>query len=245
MLQSLRRKIRNSLLDRWQVPYSAVSGVSPSLYRRFRHSGPITLIDIGAHTAWFTTGLRGICPIKDALLIEPIEPLARKLASDPAFAGYRIADCAVTDFDGEIEMKIFPERTDMSSTLELDESVDGLAEIARTTATSVSRPARKLDTAAAGFAMSGIDLIKIDVQGLEHLVIKGGAETLSRTRAVFTEVSFRPHYLGSSVFSDVYQLLSAHGFMMIDLEPGFKSKSGELLEADALFVKAADRHKER
>ena len=115
-----------------------------------------------------------------------------------------------------------------------------LAEIAKTCAVPVLRPVRKLDTVAAGFATSGIDLIKIDVQGLEHLVINGGAETLSRTTAVFAEVSFRPLYLGSSVFFDVYASLKAHGFMMVDLEPGLKIKSGELVQADALFAKPAD-----
>ena len=240
MLQSLRRKVKHGLLDRWRIPNSPVPGMSPSLYRRFRRSGPITLIDIGAHSGGFTMGLKAICPVKDALLIEPIECLAQKLARDPALSGYRVADCAAADFDGEIEMKVFPERTDMSSALSLNESLGELAEIAKTCAVPVLRPVRKLDTVAAGFATSGIDLIKIDVQGLEHLVINGGAETLSRTTAVFAEVSFRPLYLGSSVFFDVYASLKAHGFMMVDLEPGLKIKSGELVQADALFAKPAD-----
>ena len=238
MLQSLRHKIKHSLLERWGMPHSPVSGLSPALYRRFRGSDPITLIDIGAHTGWFTSLLSAVCPVKDALLIEPIEALAQKLSRDPAFGGYRVVECAVTDFDGEIEINVFPERTDMSSALHLDQSVEGLTEIARTNAIPVLRPARRLDTVAAGFATSIIDLIKIDVQGLEHLVIKGGAETLSRTKSVFTEVSFRPHYVGSSVFSDIYGLLRAHSFVMLDLEPGFRGKTGELLQADAMFVKA-------
>jgi FkbM family methyltransferase len=243
MLQSLRRKIKHSLLDRWRVPHSPISGVPPCVFQRFRNLGPITLVDIGAHKGWFTTGMNSVCSVKDALLIEPIGALAQELASDPALSDYRILDCAVSDFDGEIEMKIFPEAPYMSSVLTLDRSVDDVAETAKTNAVCVLRPARKLDTIAAGFAPTAIDLIKIDVQGLEHLVINGGRETLSRTKAVYTEVSFRPIYLGSSLFFDIHALLQTHGFMMIDLEPGFRSRSGELLQADALFVKAGDRAK--
>ena len=198
-------------------------------------------MDIGAHEGWFTMGLNSVCSVKDALLIEPIEVLAQKLARNPVLSDYSVVDCAISDFDGDIEMKIFPEAPSMSSVLDLDKSVEDYVEAAKTEAICVMRPARKLDTIAAGFGESTIDLIKIDVQGLEHLVIKGGAKTLSRTKAVFTEVSFRPIYVGSSMLFDIAASLRTHGFIMIELEPGFRAKSRELLQADALFVKAADR----
>ncbi len=189
--------------------------------------------------------MNSVCSVKDAILIEPIEALAQELVRDPALPGYRVVDCAVSHFDGEIEMKIFPEAPYITSALTLDRSVEELSKLAKTDAVCVLRPARRLDTIAAGFAPSAIDLIKIDVQGLEHLVIEGGAETLSRTKAVFTEVSFRPLYEGSSVFHEIHDLMTARGFVMAALEPGYRMGSGELLQADALFVKAGDRCKRK
>jgi FkbM family methyltransferase len=232
----LREKVKHALLERWGMPHSPVPGVSPCVFRKFRDSGPITLVDIGAHEGSFTTGMNSLCSVKDALLIEPIEALAQKLAHDPALSGYRVIDCAISDFDGEIEMKVFPSAPMISSALSLDRSVDDSVRIESTVPLKVVRPTLRLDTVAAGFAPSAIDLIKIDVQGLEHLVIKGGGNTLSRAKAVFTEVSFRPLYEGSSLFHEIHQMLTALGFAMTALEPGHRGKSGELFQADALFV---------
>ncbi len=91
-----------------------------------------------------------------------------------------------------------------------------------------------LDSVAA--EMSEIDLIKIDVQGAEHLVVKGGRKTLKRTRLIWCEVSFRRMYDGSALFNEMYALLNDNGFYLAAMEGGFKSSLGELLQADTLFI---------
>ena len=240
MMQSLRNKMKFALLDRWRMPFSPVPGLAPSLFRRFRFSTPISVVDVGAHQGHFTMAVDAHCGVKEAILVEPIAELAGQMRADPLLKRARVEECAISVIDGEIEMKIFPDAPEMSSALDLESSIEGLAQRAKTKAVIVKRPARRLDTIAMGFAVDGIDLIKIDVQGLEHLVIKSGLETLKRTRAVFTEVSFRPLYQGSSLFSDVMQLMREQEFSLVDLEPGFKNKSGELLQADALFVRLSD-----
>src|SRR5215470_3117957 len=137
MLGPLRRKVREYLLERWQVSYSPIAAVPPCVYRRFHNSGPITLVDIGAHTGLFTTGLNAVCPVKEAMLVEPIEALAKELAREPALSGYQVFDCAVSDFDGEIDINFFPNAPYISSALPLDRSVGDLAQIAKTDAICV------------------------------------------------------------------------------------------------------------
>ena len=237
MMRHIRDKIRHTLLERWHASYSPIPQLPPCVFRLFRGSTSITLIDAGANKGNFTRALNMLCPLSNAILIEPIEVLAENLRADASFSRFHVIDCALSDFDGEIKMNLFPSAPDMSSALAIDLSVENMAEITKSAPIQVNRPARKLDTVVAEFPEFPIDLLKIDVQGLEHVVIQGGTATLARTKAVFTEVSFRPLYTGSSLFFDVHRSLTSLGFILTDLEPGFRTRSGEILQADALFVR--------
>ncbi|MBS1527522.1 MAG: FkbM family methyltransferase, partial [Bacteroidetes bacterium] len=82
------------------------------------------------------------------------------------------------------------------------------------------------------------DLIKIDVQGAEHLVLSSAANTLKRTRLVYTEFSYRPMYEGSSTFFDIYNMLNAHNFRFVATETACRVNR-EIVQGDALFVNNA------
>ncbi len=241
MIQTFRNKLKFALLDRWRIPHSQISGVPHCLFQRYRNSGPISVIDIGAYKGHFTIGLDQLCKVKRAVLIEPNERLVRAMRTDPSLSNFRIVDNAVSDFDGEIDMKIFPNAPDMSSALALDGSSAELTERTHGEAEIVRRPVRKLDTLLAGGQNDAIDIIKIDVQGLEHLVIAGATETLKRSTAVYVEVSFRPLYEGSSVFHEIHSMMMKRGFIMSALELGYWSNAGELLQCDVLFLNPSIR----
>jgi FkbM family methyltransferase len=79
--------------------------------------------------------------------------------------------------------------------------------------------------------ISGVDYLKIDVQGAELEVLKGAVRTLQGTLVVQTEVEFVPIYRRQPLFAEVDQFLRAHGFMF----HRFVNMEGRPL---ALFVKA-------
>ncbi len=58
-----------------------------------------------------------------------------------------------------------------------------------------------------------IDLLKIDVQGAELDVFRGGRQKLSNAAAVITEVAFMPLYEGQPLFDEQMAELRAQGFM--------------------------------
>ncbi len=95
--------------------------------------------------------------------------------------------------------------------------------------------AEQLDRPVENSALGSIELLKIDVQGAEHLVFDGAKDTLRAVKLVWCEVSFRPLYRGSSTFDQIYQRMATDNFCLIELESGFRSPGGELLQADALF----------
>lgn len=84
-----------------------------------------------------------------------------------------------------------------------------------------------------------VDLMKIDVQGVEHSVLRGARQTLKRTRAVLIETNFTSHYVGDGSFGTLYtQLTEELGFNFWDVSPPYRSPGGQALWADAVFLNA-------
>ena len=70
-----------------------------------------------------------------------------------------------------------------------------------------------LDRFAVDNAITGVDFIKIDVQGAELDVFTGGVATLGDVVLVVSEVEFVPLYLEQPLFGDVCRFLSEQGLM--------------------------------
>src|SRR5258706_4566448 len=95
MLTKIQSQVKRVLLERWRVPYSPVAHVPYCIYRRYHGSNPVSIIDVGAHRGDFTLGLKRVCPISSAVLIEPIGWLAESLRANPELSGYSVFDCAI------------------------------------------------------------------------------------------------------------------------------------------------------
>ena len=71
-----------------------------------------------------------------------------------------------------------------------------------------------LDAWAATHGVPNIDYIKVDTQGTELEILKGGIHILQSARCLEVEVEFNPIYLGQPVFSDVDLFLRSQGFVL-------------------------------
>jgi FkbM family methyltransferase len=95
-----------------------------------------------------------------------------------------------------------------------------------------------LDRVAARLGIAGIDLLKIDVQGAEHLVLEGARTLLAgeRIQAVRMEVLFLALYEGQAPFGALLETMRVHGFDFCGLYDCFHDARGWLCWGDALFV---------
>lgn len=62
--------------------------------------------------------------------------------------------------------------------------------------------------------LTNIDYLKIDLQGAELDVIRGGPKALQNAVVIHTEAAFVPLYKGQPLFGDVDAALRAQGFML-------------------------------
>lgn len=103
----------------------------------------------------------------------------------------------------------------------------------------------RLDTVAAREAVSP-NLIKLDVEGAELDVLRGGEETLAKALMLDVEVEFQPVFRGQPLFGEVDQHLRDRGWSLLGLrrnswrrtaegftpQPGY---GGQIVSADALY----------
>lgn len=82
-------------------------------------------------------------------------------------------------------------------------------------------------------------LVKLDVQGYEDKVIKGGMNIMNRAKLVICETSYRPFYEGQPLFGDINRMLESLGFSYSGVwGEEFKNPTdGRPLQQDSIFIK--------
>jgi FkbM family methyltransferase len=198
---------------------------------------PRTVIDVGANVGQFALAACHFFNLSSIHCFEPAPDSVTRLRCNLArFGGAIIHPIALSDRPGEATFYLNAHRHS-SSLLPLAESHKEAfpgATVIKTLTVPVSTLDAELDTQSLGPPV----LLKVDAQGAEAAVIKGGAKTLEQTDYVVVETSLTPMYQGESLFSDIQALMRDYGF-------DFKRPVGwlthprtrEVIQMDALFTK--------
>jgi FkbM family methyltransferase len=243
---SVKLRLRETILGLYGIPYNR-HGVPGPLVERFRNTGPIQLIDVGASSGEFTESFSKFCGVRKALLIEPIPKRCEQLRGRFGGSNFQIVCGVVGDREAEMKMEVLKWEYSssilpvMRSDANVTSKLNAMArmESALDVAEAIITRMQSLDQICSenGFT-EAVDLLKIDVQGAEHLVLDGARKVLQRTQAIWTEVSFRPLYEGSLTFEGISARCREAGFILVALDEGFRGANGELLQGDALFIRA-------
>lgn len=81
------------------------------------------------------------------------------------------------------------------------------------------------------------DVIKLDLQGYELEALEGASEILEDVNVVLAEVNFRRIYRDATTFSAIAEYLGEQGFVLYHLYDVETWPTGELVWADALFLR--------
>ncbi len=207
------------------------AGVSYILAKHLaRLPGPISLGE-------FSASIDRFCGVRKGVLIEPQPKHAAHLRASTDSSRFEVLEFVVGAGQGTAKLEI-NQFDATSSTLAAKRESQYLSGIDVGLVEVIECKSESLDALLNGRLHDSIELLKIDVQGAELLVLSGAKKCLSSTNLVWIEVSFKPLYDGACLFHEVHDQMQQLGFQMLELEPGFRSPSGELLQADVLYRRA-------
>lgn len=248
MLPNVRRAGRKVIniaplvVSRPKLLWLIRQGVHPEHYSRLnmawlREMGIKTVLDIGANTGQFTGAAHAL--FRDATIhaFEPqeecYEALTRRFAD---VSNVHLIHTAIGDEDGEVTLhqNAFSQSSSVLEMTDLHrESFPWAAESG-----TAQVPIRRLDSIAADLVLERPMLVKIDVQGYEDRVLRGGEQTIRTADVILIETSFEPLYEGEANFATVYAVMRDYGFRYAGNLDQVRSPSNDRpLYADALFIR--------
>jgi FkbM family methyltransferase len=173
-------------------------------------------------------------PAKAVYIFEPIKANREIIESmNAAFPQFKLIPKAVGSAPGTADINV-AERITSSSLFELNP--DQNSELFKDALVPVRKETIEvttLDAELAGVSLVGI--LKIDVQGFELEVLKGGTETLKRTGVIILEMNNHDGYVNAPKYFTIDEYLRNSGFVLFDMFPSSKD-GGRLKEWDSIYV---------
>tara|TARA_B110000483_G_scaffold122750_1_gene147920 strand:+ start:1539 stop:2210 length:672 start_codon:yes stop_codon:yes gene_type:complete len=199
---------------------------------RLRNLGfnPNNLLDIGAHHGYWSLSARHVYPNTKYMLIEPIiyNELSSCCKQLPNF-DYK----NILLFDTETEVDWYEARNTGDSIYR--ENTEHFKNIK-----PIKKKTRKLDNV---FQNVTFDLVKLDVQGAEIPVLKGGKNLIDRAEVVILELPFAAQWNnGCSDFKTHIDYMNNIGFTVFDIiELHRLGENNLVFQIDILFIKKTSK----
>lgn len=198
------------------------------------------VIDVGANQGQFARLISGFFPRAQVYCFEPLPGPFQVLSAWAQTQNGRVHcfQMALGDQEGEVEMHLHEQHTPSSSLLPTTETCHRL--YPQTQAESMARVrVSTLDQAleASTATMPEPILLKLDVQGFEDRVLRGGKQMLSRCQSIVLEVCVEPLYSGQAEFIDLASMLRDSGFRYAGNLDQSYGDDGRVVYFDALFWK--------
>lgn len=173
----------------------------------------LTLVDIGARWGANERWHR-LSEIAEIICFEPDHEECERLeATRPPNVRYLATGLSDTAGERDLFVTLEPAcSSNLEPIPELHEHYPGLAIIRPITKTTM--PCRRLDDVLAEQGVSRVAAMKLDTQGSELSILRGGERTLATCSLVDIEVEFNPIYRRQALFCDVDRFLRDRGFVL-------------------------------
>ena len=211
------------------------------LNRGWLHSLRIaTVLDIGANVGQFCQIASTLWPQARIYAFEPLRDCYEQLKSRMVGCGKVVAfNVGLGEQRGEacFERNAFSASSSFLKMAELHKSNYPETRTSETVTVKIER----LDELAQELDLQEPILVKIDVQGYEDRVLRGGEQTVRRAQVILVETSFEPLYEGQLLFDGIHELLGKWGFRYAGAVGQLQSPlDGRVLQADSLFVRRVE-----
>lgn len=192
------------------------------------------VFDIGANEGAFTGGVLAIAPQAQIIAAEPgPAPRARMQARFGALPNVEILDVAVAATSGtatfhlrahDHNSSLRTAREEMTTVIDAGWKAAGDLQVRTVTLDELvgERP---------------VDVVKIDVQGSEMDVLRGGEATLARATAVLLEMNFFSQYHGDDTFNPLHAEMDRLGFSLVNVSPTLTTPDGTATFIDGCYTR--------
>ncbi len=210
-----------------------------------RAAAASVVFDVGAHTGGAAQVFLRELPQARVFAFEPharsYAELCTRFAAEPRVVPIA---AALGESDGRT---IFHEGASPPTSSRWPRNVSGRryfrSDFVMNTTTEVDM--RSLDSFCVQEGITDIDLLKLDTQGGELEVLRGGMQMLSNGRigVIVTEFFAVPHYEGAPLLDEIWHMLREFGYGLFDLFCGPHADNGQLRYGDAVFVSSGYRQR--
>lgn len=200
----------------------------------------VTIIDIGANRGQFALKALKLFPNARIYCFEPLPQVVQELRHilGSYLSQVTILNCALGEKENTHQEFYLHLNHDDSSSILRSTSFSEHLYPATQQQHVVSVPLTTLDKAMEPF-LSSLQpelLVKMDVQGYEDRVIRGGPQTLARACACIVEICLTPFYEHQATFKDIFEHMDRLGFRYAgNIDQVIRE--GQILYIDALFTK--------
>jgi FkbM family methyltransferase len=199
-----------------------------------------TVIDVGANSGQFGKKLRGAGFSGRIHSVEPLaEPYSQLRAAAARDARWTTQQAAVAATAGSITVNVSANSVSSSVLPILERSTEAAPQTGYVATAEVA--ATTVDDSVTSLGLRpDRSLLKVDVQGYEQQVLDGAAKSLDRFAAVRIELSLVELYGGQTLMPELVDHLSARGFDLWLVEPGFADpRTRRLQQHDGVFFRHA------
>jgi FkbM family methyltransferase len=231
--QWLWRDDQEGMKNWFSLPSSDPFASSPEL----QHPPPNTVIDIGGSHGQFAKEILRVFP---GAMIYSFEPIPECFAEISQLAAghnnLHSIQLALSDHEGERDLYVshFRDSSSLQEMLPTHTEAWPHTEIEKRITVQVAQ----LDEVASRLDLKPPIFAKLDVQGHELAVLRGGRKTLSCCQRVMIECNFAALYDGQPNFGGLYTAMKDLGFLFEGfLQPLRHPRTLEMLSADLIFYK--------
>jgi FkbM family methyltransferase len=201
------------------------------------------VLDVGANAGQFARYVTALLPQARVFCFEPLpgpfEQL-RNWADSHGMNGSRVIaiNAALGDSEGEVEIFHHVEHTPSSSLLRSTSLTGGLYPQTRKQRTEIVS-LRTLDKMVEDSSIQLVPdiLIKMDVQGYEDRVLRGGAKVFASARACLLEINLDLLYEKQASFNELVSLLDGYGLSYRGNFHQTYGRDGHVIFVDAVFTR--------
>jgi FkbM family methyltransferase len=225
--QAIRKLIPNTFIDYLRTMLGVPSQQDSLAHLKYLGFDPKYCLDIGAYNGYWKEDFYMILALCSVVMV------VGQLEKEPVLAAVKTR---FTDVGYEISLLGAKEELVSFNIYETASSV--LTEHNVTNAKVEQRKLQPLDSVTEKRLFKP-DFIKIDTQGFELEILKGGDKTLASAQFVLLEVSFLDIYVNCPLAADVISYMNNKGFVIYDICTLMKRPLDKTLyQADFLFVRS-------